>query len=387
MLPRDRVLSTFENKRIDKIPVHHIGFSGHAASIILGRQAYVGGQIQWWREMNALWEGPGAHKTFLERSRKDAVDVALACEHDIIRLQYWRWSVKPTRKMDKYTFLFGDPKKNWYVMKFDPKIELFHRTDGYGSAIIQCRVSKEFREEELETIVKSHQKEIENYYPSQSADPVIQATLKEYKDYAIRNWVLGVGIEFDQFWLEALGLRPDLVARYVNIQAEKAIRQIPGLAASGIRLVFGGGDFASNEGPMYSPRVFHDIVLPALKKITKICHRYGVYYVFLSDGNLWPVADDLFGASGIDGYGEIDRQAGMGLRTLRQQFPDLTLIGNISSHTLYRSTRKQVIEEVLSCIDVAKKFGRIIVGASNYSMPGTPRENIMAMIDTIKKNR
>lgn len=387
MSPRERVLLTFENKQTDKIPIYHVGFSGYAASIIIGRQTYVGGQIQQWREMNALWEGPRAHELFLERSRKDAVNVALACEHDIIRLQYWRWMVKPTRKIDRYTFLFGDPEKSWYIMKFDPKIELFHRTDGYGSTIIQQRTPKELREKELEELVKSQEKEIENYHPSQSTDPVIQAMLKENKDYAIRNWSVGAGIGFDQFWLEAVALRPDLVARYIDIQAEKAVRKIPRLAASGVRLVFGGSDFASNEGPMYSPKVFHDIILPALKKITKVCHQYGVYYLFSSDGNLWPVADDLFGNSGIDGYYEIDRRAGMDLCLLRKSFPNLTLIGNISSHTLHCGTEEQVIEEVLSSIDVAKRFGRIIVGASNYLMVGTPKENIIAMLDTIKRNR
>ena len=109
MTSRERVLTTFERKPTDKIPVHHIGFSGYAASVILGREAYVGGAIQQWREMKALWDGPDAHKEFSERSEKDAVDVALAADHDILRLQYWRWTTKPTKKIDEYTFLFGDP--------------------------------------------------------------------------------------------------------------------------------------------------------------------------------------------------------------------------------------------------------------------------------------
>lgn len=385
MLPRERVLATFEGEATDKIPVYHVGFSGYAASVILGREAYVGGAIQQWREMKALWEGHDAHREFLEKSERDAVDVALACEHDIIRLRYWGWGGKPTKKIDEYTFLFGDPEKSWYIMEFDPKIELFHRTEGYGSAVIQHRPPKEPSEEELEAHVRSQEKGLEDYHPSESAEPSIQATLAKYKDYAIRNWGAGVGIPHDKFWLEATALRPDLVARNVNVQAERAVRQIPRLAASGVKLLFGGGDFASNEGPMYSPKAFHDIMLPALKKVMEACHKYGLYYSFASDGNLWPVADDLFGESGVSAYHEIDRMAGMDLRKLRERFPHLTLIGNISSHTLHRGTKEQVVEEVLSCVDVADKFGRVIIGMSNYIMPGTPEENIRTLLDTINK--
>lgn len=383
MTSRERVLATFEGKTTDKIPVHHVGFTGHAASVILGREAYVGGQIQQWREMKALWEGPEVHREFSEKSAKDAIDVALTCEHDILRLQYWRWSEKPTKKMDEYTFLFGDPEKNWYTIRFEPEIELFIRTEGYGSKVIQKRPPKGPSEEELEALVRSQEKGLEGYHPSESPDSGIQATLAKYKDYVVRNWGVSAGISREPFWLEATALRPDLVSRYVNVQAEKAVRQIPRLAASGVKLLFGGGDFASNEGPMYSPKAFHDITLPALKKITEACHKHGVYYLFASDGNLWPVADDLFGESGVDGFYEIDRRAGMDLRQLRERFPHLTLLGNISSHTLHRGTKRQVIDEVLSCIDVAEKFGRVVIGTSNYIMPGTPEENIHALLDTI----
>lgn len=386
MKPRERILATFEGRSTDRVPVHHIGFSGYAASVILGREAYVGGQIQQWREMKALWEGPEAHREFLERSERDAVDVALACGHDIIRLQYWRWRIKPTKKLNDYAFLFGDPQGRWYVLEFDPKTELFHRIEGYGESVMEPP-EKEMSEEDLEAFVSSKERELEGYHPPQGPDPAIQATLAKYRDYAIRNWGVGASIPHDQVWLEAVALRPDLVKRYVEVQTERAVRQLPRLAASGVKLIFGGGDFASNEGPLYSPKVFRDIMLPSLKRITEECHRLGMYYLFASDGNLWPVADDLFGESGVDGYYEIDRRAGMDLRKLRERFPDLTLIGNISSHTLHRGTKEQVIKEVLSCIDVAQRYGRVIVGVSNYIMPGTPPQNIEALLETIERYR
>ena len=65
-------------------------------------------------------------------------------------------------------------------------------------------------------------------------------------------------------------------------------------------------------------------MLPRLQKISRCCHDLGVYHLFASDGDLWPVADDLFGRSGIDGYYEIDKLAGMDLRRLREAQPQPT---------------------------------------------------------------
>ena len=50
MLPKERVLATFNKEPTDKVLIHHLDFSGDAASVLLWREAYVGGGIQMWRE-------------------------------------------------------------------------------------------------------------------------------------------------------------------------------------------------------------------------------------------------------------------------------------------------------------------------------------------------
>jgi len=165
-----------------------------------------------------------------------------------------------------------------------------------------------------------------------------------------------------------------------------AVATIP-LFATWFRYLFGGGDFAGYQGPFYSPKTFHDLVLPRLQEITNIVHQKNAYSLFASDGDLWSVADDLFGASGVDGFYEIDRRAGMDLRRLREHFPDLTLLGGISSHTLHVGSSEEVIAETLTSIEVAKELGRIIVGVTNLPVPGTPVSNIEAMLRTVEDNR
>src|SRR6516165_7120054 len=94
MTPKERVLATINGRPVDRIAVHNIQFSAHAARCITGRDTYVGGEYLQWREMRAIWDGPAAHEEFLARSERDALAIAQACGHDILRLSYWRWNIK-----------------------------------------------------------------------------------------------------------------------------------------------------------------------------------------------------------------------------------------------------------------------------------------------------
>ena len=66
--PRERVLATFAHQKTDKIPVHHLGCSSQVASMLLGREVYVGGGSQQWREATALWECAGAQRALLPQT-------------------------------------------------------------------------------------------------------------------------------------------------------------------------------------------------------------------------------------------------------------------------------------------------------------------------------
>ena len=388
MTSRERVLAAFEHESTDKVPIHHLGFSSQAASYILGREAYVGGGIQQWREAKALWEGEEAHKEFLKRSLQDAFDVGRAVGNDLLRLHYWRLNEKPTKKIDEYTFLFGDPEGRYVIRRFIPSSELFNIVEEHPPRR-RMTVSERFKE--AERYLSEREEWLQNYNPRREDFQELRQLMEKYgKEYALRISGAGVGIGLsteDPIWLISMVTKPEIAARYLDIQLEIALKQIRYFAEAGVKLLFSGCDIASDRGPCFPPKVFRELVLPRLREVAEECHKHDMYKLYGSDGNLWPIADDLFGRSGIDGYYEIDRRAGMDLRKLRERFPDLVLIGNISSHTLHFGTRDEVIAETLSCLREAKRSRGIIVGVSNYIVPGTPKENIQAMIETIKKHR
>ncbi|MFH2068198.1 MAG: uroporphyrinogen decarboxylase family protein [Candidatus Omnitrophota bacterium] len=380
MNSKERFEAVLLKKKTDKIPVNHRGFSSKAASYIIGREAYVGGGIQQWRESKSLFEG--WHEEFLERSFRDAVDLSLATRQDMIRPGYWRLPKKPTGKIDENTYLYAcGEEKDWEVLRFNPESE---------QANTFPRLPRETTIDDLKKEVNDNDKKVASYQPSESdfAESIKAQGL--YLDkYAVEVGGVGVGIPARNanIWMEMMLLDPGVVEAHINQQVETARRNVAFLSKYKFRYFLGGGDFASENGPFYSPPLFRKLILPGIKKVSEICHEYGGYHFFASDGNLWPVSQYLFGESGTDVYFEIDRKAGMDLELLRQRFPNLSLLGNISSWTLARGTKETVRQEVLSCLETAKKYGGIIAGVSNYILAETPPENMDTLLETIEKER
>ena len=375
---KDLVEKAFRREKTSRIPVNHRGFSSKAASYILGHEAFVGGGIQRWREAKSLLEG--WHAEFLERSFKDATEISLATGQDLMRCEYWRFNKKPDRCLDDYTFLFEEgPKETWQILRFDPQSE---------QCLVQLCHPRPNGEEELRDRIREMEATAATYQPTEEPmRPELRAR-SLYPDKAIETGGGAVGIPHDSsLWMEAMLLHPAIVETYIRSQVEIARKIIPFRVQRGFRFILGGGDFASNSGPMYSPALFRQLILPGIKAIAAICHAHDAYSLFASDGNLWPVANDLFGESGIDGYYEVDGRAGMDLERLRRAFPNLSLIGNISSHTVAQGTPDEIKAEVLSCLETARTYGGVIVGVSNYIQPETPPRNIDALLKTIADNR
>jgi len=380
MLPKDRVLNAFEHRPTDRVPIYQAGFSSRAASLVLGHEAYVGGGMQQWRESKALWEGEDAHQEFLERSQEDARALPKALDLDIIRPTYWRMSEKPVKKIDEHTFMYGDPETSWRVMRVDPRTELYQ--------VVEQHPNVEPTMEDLERQVESAEKGLDAYQPKAASYAAILDAQENDPDRAVLGSGVGVNIPYKvPRWLEAIALRPDIVKRHMMVQAERGVRNANCQAELGLRFLAGGGDFASNKGPFYSPAAFHEMTLPALEKVSEACHANEQFHMFASDGNLWPVADDLFGAAGVDCFYEIDCRAGMHLDKLRERFPHLTLMGGVNSFTLHRGTKEEVVEETRQALEVAKEKGSTIVGCSNQVIAETPPENFWAMMDTLHEHR
>lgn len=379
MRPYERVLAAIEMKPTDRVPVYHSSISSRTASLVLGPEAHVGGGVQQFREAVALWNGEDAHREFLDRSRRDAIDVAVALDCDLVRPTYWRMNERPTRRIDDNTFFYGDPDAAWKVMRFDPDSELYQTVEHSPRA--------ELTEESLEAQIGRLWERLDAFDPVDETHGAIVDVVEHFEGdraVAIQGGGLGIPNRTTE-WFEMIALRPDLMKRYIEVQTEYTLKRIDSYADVNAQIVLGGGDMASNDGPIYSPRFFAEVMAPGFARLADRCRELGKCYCFASDGNLWPIAADLFPV--VDGFYEIDSRAGMDLQRLRETYPHLTLIGNISSHTLHMGTRDEVIAETRACLEAAREYGGIIVGVSNLIVPPTPEENFFAMVETLANER
>lgn len=384
MTSKQRITAALAMQPTDRVPVNHRGFSGRAAGHILGRDAFVGGGFLRYRE--ALAHAEGWHDDFLERSYQDACAISAATGQDMLRAKYWSVGEMPapTRQLDEHTFLFEDEDgRRTRVLRFDP---------GSEQCAFEDHPPRTLEVADLRQMQRCNERATDAYRPSADDFPLQLRALRDHgheKEIEASGAKVNIGIPLENMdaWLEAMILDPPLVHALIATQVERAVKVISFLAKQGLRVFIGGCDLAGTGGPFYAPRMFQSFVLPGLRRICAHCDSVGVYYAFASDGDLWPLADMLFGASGVRAFLEIDRDAGMDLCKLRERFPSLALIGNISSRTLARGSGDDVRREVEACLHEAKRAGGVIAGVSNYIQPETPPRNIDIMLETIEAMR
>jgi len=374
MNPRERVKMTFMHEEPDRVPVFDQGVASNVASEILHRRAYTGaGGTGWFEIAKFLYEGK---RDFLvKRIAEDTVELYTKLDLDIVRGRLVPLK-GPTKKLDEVTYYYDDEGGFWTIRRFFKDsskmfIEVDSKISREGIAAI---------EEYVEFI--------------EDSPIVIDERIFEALDYIVEKtgeerWVSGDGhfsIPIHKSWLLATVKRPDLIERYLDCQLKYVMKLIKLEKEHGVDYIIGGGDLASNQGPVYSPRIFKEIVLPRLKKLTSFCHELGLPYLYHSDGYTWPIAKELFVESGVDGYGEIDAQAGMDLGEIKEKLPHLVLWGNVDcAKTLTFGPEEKIIAETKACIKKGAPGGGYILGSSNTIHPNVPARNFITMIKTARK--
>ena len=375
--PLERVLKTLRFQEPDRVPYFEQGVASNVSSAILGREAKTGGGGFRQQGIEAAIGGADAYREYEDRYFRDWCDLIEALDFDVVSMP-WSGGGAPTRKLDANTYLFGDSDGAWSVLRYDALSDTLHTID---SSLRHEGASRQI-EAEVRAMESHH---AERTQPGPDSFGLLERAIARFgKDRAIAAGPCLV-IPIEPAWLEAMLLRPDLVSRYVDMQADYACDQIDALAAMGVHIIWGGGDFCTNKGPVYSPAQFRQFMLEPLKRMTARCHEHSLPYIFRTDGVIWPVAQELFVESGADGYGEIDKQAGMEMGEIRRRLPPLILWGNVDcGRTLSALTPAEVAAETRACIDAAAPGGGYILGSSNVIHSGVPTENFLAMIETCR---
>ncbi|MFH0796902.1 MAG: uroporphyrinogen decarboxylase family protein [Candidatus Omnitrophota bacterium] len=384
MTSKERVKKVFRHEIPDKVPVFEQLVVSRVAAQILGRYAYTGGGEFAKDSLDALIEGK--RDWLVRRSIEDTIELYQKLDMDIVPVglvpKKGKIDSLPER-VDEYTYRYIDPKdksKSTLVRKFSPSSGEFF-TVAEGSSCQKVEDLKSLEEELKENLEKEV---VFNPSEWEAVDEVVQRLGKE-RAICISQ---AFAIPIQPAWLQAVLLKPEIVELHLDNALHWSLAYVEEAARHGIDFINGGGDLADKNGPVYSPKVFREMVLPRFQKLIERCHQLNLPYIFRTDGNIWQIADDLLVKSGADGFGEIQSTAGMDLVKLKEKFPNLVLWGNLDcGETLVNGPRERIEKEVKECFEKGKPGGNYIFGSSNSIHWGVPAENFLLMRETAEKYR
>ncbi len=179
---------------------------------------------------------------------------------------------------------------------------------------------------------------------------------------------------------------PQLAHEVLEIVNDFAVALARRAVRAGAEIVMLGDDVAYRSGPMMSPRMYREFILPRLKRVVDAVHEEGALCVKHSDGNLWPIMDMILSA-GVDGINPLEPVAGMDIGEVKQKYGDrVCLIGNVDCGEILSSAPvERVVAAVRETIRKAAPGGRYIMMSSNTIHSSVRPENYQAMITATHK--
>ena len=170
-----------------------------------------------------------------------------------------------------------------------------------------------------------------------------------------------------QFWLDWFRLFLDEVADVIDV-------------------IMIGDDLAGQAGPLFSPRIYRQIIKPRQKRLARfIKSRTGAKLWYHSCGSIVEYIPDLLD-NGIDILNPVQISAkGMEPGLLKAQYGQRLVFwggGVDSQHVLPRGTPHEVRENVRQNLSALKPGGGYVFNGVHNIQADVPAENILAMYDT-----
>jgi uroporphyrinogen-III decarboxylase len=194
--------------------------------------------------------------------------------------------------------------------------------------------------------------------------------------------LMSMGLEgFSYALVDDPGLVDTVLGRY----ADWTIAIVRHLRDLGVDLVWTFDDMAYKTGPMFSPRVLREVIMPHTRRVAQAIKGEGFPWIVHSDGNLMSLLDDLL-TLGFDALHPLE-PGPMDIAAVKRDYGHrLCLIGNIDLHyTLTRGTPAEVETEVKERIQTIGPGGGYMISSANSLTSYCKIENVWAMINAIRK--
>ena len=374
MTPRERVHAAFRHEEPDRTPIFEREIKPPSDRAILGRPAV---HPYNWPEYMRTWAREG-WEALIERYAQDEFELARLLGFDMIRLMTNPPRTTPQpEEIDEHTFRQGEA-----VTRYHPE-----------SGVVEHLTA---RKRSLEEWERDFRREIEREYrpPAIGDDQLavfrrVKERMAEHRlDMAIYVSLYAIPVAaLPPFALEWFVTEPELLERYYAKQSQWIIDLGRVYVREGADVVGLGGDFAGDKGPVISPRMYREHVVPHIRRQSDAMHELGVWTTNTTDGDLWGILPDFLEGAGVDGYGEIDVAAGMDLGRLKHEWGDrYTFLGNLDIRwVLCSGTIDQARQEMLRCIRQGWGNGGHVIMTSNVVHEDVRPELYLAAIDAYRE--
>jgi uroporphyrinogen decarboxylase len=151
--------------------------------------------------------------------------------------------------------------------------------------------------------------------------------------------------------------------------------------AKGLTFMRVGEDFGSQNGLLFSPRVWDECVRPYFRELVKQAHSHGSLFYLHSCGGIRDLIPRLI-AEGVDVLDPVQvRATGMEPAGLKRDFGDrIAFCGGVDlQQLLSRGTPEEVSREVKSLIRIMSPGGGYILGPTHNLQSDVATSNIEAM--------
>jgi uroporphyrinogen decarboxylase len=189
----------------------------------------------------------------------------------------------------------------------------------------------------------------------------------------------------EEFFVESL-IDPESTAVLLDKITDYKIALAKRKIEIGCKVGHHSDDIGCQTGPLITPSVFFDLILPRTKKLFDVYKNAGLPVIMHSCGNIMQFLPALMDI-GLDMLEPV--QPCMGLEELMQRFGGkLTLWGGIDTQEILpNGTPAEVAAETRRVMHLLGKGGRYMVAPSQEVMSDVPAANIAAMLSTIREER
>ncbi|RLF25209.1 MAG: hypothetical protein DRN15_00705 [Thermoprotei archaeon] len=212
---------------------------------------------------------------------------------------------------------------------------------------------------------------------------IVKRAREEHEDYCLVGvlthlweiaWQL---LGFDEA-LKAMIRNPSLLERVLDGIDRIRLLEAKIMCELGVDVIYDGDDVGMQKGMMMSPRMWRRFLKPRYERLARLCHKYGVFLMFHSDGWIEPIIPDLV-EIGVDILDPVQPEC-MNPYEIKEEYGDrLTLHGTISVQTTLPFGTPAEIEHLVK--ERIEKLGPtgFILAPTHAIQPDTPVENIIAM--------